>query len=128
VFLKPTRNLLAVIYFSRAIGYESLDTHKLHNRTHAWSDASEQQIMIIITRDLYCAAKCRSKHRGAGHCTSATRMTSILRHVAEAFPLARQGTILHRVIGIATNTSRVLNCTLVTYLMVTADVGDLLAV
>jgi len=41
-------------------------------------------------------------------------MTSILRHVAEAFPPARQGTILnsHRVIGIATNTSMVLNCDL----------------
>jgi len=26
------------------------------------------------------------------HCTSAKRMTSILRHVAEAFPSARQGT------------------------------------
>jgi len=47
-------------------------------------------------------------------------MTSILRHVAEAFPPARQGTILntHRVIGIATNTSMVL-----TYIMMTADVG-----
>jgi len=45
--------------------------------------------------------------KGAGHCTSAKRITSILRHVAEAFPAARQGTILniHRVIGIATNTS-----------------------
>jgi len=48
-----------------------------------------------------------------------------LRHVAEAFPPARQGTILnfHRVIGIATNTSMVLNCALVTYIMITADVG-----
>jgi len=47
-------------------------------------------------------------------------MTSILRHVAEAFPPARQGTILnsHRVIGIATNTSMVLSC-----VSVTADVG-----
>jgi len=45
--------------------------------------------------------------------------------VAEAFPPARQGTILnsHRVIGIATNTSMVLNCALVTYIMMTADVG-----
>jgi len=52
-------------------------------------------------------------------------MTSILRHVAEAFPPARQGTILnsHRVIGIATNTLIVLNCALVTYIMMTADVG-----
>jgi len=61
----------------------------------------------------------RLKHamqsQGAGHCTSAKRMTSILRHVAEAFPPARQGTILntHRVIGIATNTSMVLNKALV---------------
>jgi len=46
-------------------------------------------------------------------------------HVAEAFPPARQGTILitHRVIGIATNTSMVLNCALVTYIVMTADVG-----
>jgi len=51
-------------------------------------------------------------------------MTSILRHVAEAFAPDRQGTILnsHRVIGIATNTSMGLNCALVTYTMITADV------
>jgi len=56
---------------------------------------------------------------GAGHCTSAKRMTSILRHVAEAFPPARQGTIQnnHRVIGIAAYSSMVLNCALVTYIM-----------
>jgi len=50
---------------------------------------------------------------------------TILRHVAEAFPAANQGTILnsHRVIGIATNTSMVLNCALVTYIMMTTDVG-----
>ena len=54
----------------------------------------------------------------------AGRMTSILRHVAEVFPPARQGTILnnHRVICIATNTSVVLNCALVTYIMMTAEV------
>jgi len=42
------------------------------------------------------------KLKGAGHWTSAERMTSILRHVAEACPPARQGIILnsHRVIGI----------------------------
>jgi len=80
-------------------------------------------IIIIITRDLYCAAKCRSNLRGKGHCTSVKRMTSILWHAAEAFPPARQGTILnsHRVIGIATNTSMVLNCASVTYIMMTAD-------
>jgi len=52
-------------------------------------------------------------------------MTTSLRHVAEAFPPARQGTILnsHRVIGNATNTSMVLNCALMTYIMMTADVG-----
>jgi len=52
-------------------------------------------------------------------------MTSILRHVAEAFHPARQGTILNSlgVIGIATNTSMVLNCAVVTYIMMTADVG-----
>jgi len=60
---------------------------------------------------------------GAGHCTSAKRMTSIVRHVA--FPPARQGTIRnnHRVIGIAANTSMVLNCAFVTYMMMTADAG-----
>jgi len=64
------------------------------------------------------------KFKGAGHCTSAKRMTSFLRHVAEAFPSATQGTILNsnRVIGISANTSMVLNCTLVTYIMMTADV------
>jgi len=65
------------------------------------------------------------KLRGVCHRTLAKRIVSILRHVAEAFPPARQGTILnsHRVIGIATNTSMVLNCALVTYIMMTADVG-----
>jgi len=69
------------------------------------------------------------KLKGEGHCTSAKRMTSILGHVADAFPPARQGkgTILnsHRVIGIATNTSMVLNCAFVTYMYIvmTADVG-----
>ena len=64
------------------------------------------------------------KLRSAGHCTSTGRMTNALWHIAEAFPPARQGTIVnnHRVIGIATNTSVVLNCTLVTYLMMTAEV------
>jgi len=64
-------------------------------------------------------------YRGAGYCTSAKLMTSILRYVAEAFPPARQGTILnsHRFIGIPTNNSMVLNCALVTYIIMTADVG-----
>jgi len=63
--------------------------------------------------------------KGTGHCTSAKRMTSMLKHAAEAFPPAMQGIILnsHRVIGIATNTSMVLNCALVTYIMMTADMG-----
>ena len=39
--------------------------------------------------------KWRIKLKGADHCTAAGRMTSILRHVAEAFSLARQGTILN---------------------------------
>jgi len=65
------------------------------------------------------------KLKGAGHCTSAKRMTSIFRHVAEEFPPAKQGTIIsnHRVIRIATNTSMVLNCALVTYIMTTANAG-----
>jgi len=52
-------------------------------------------------------------------------MTSILKHVAEEFPPARQGSILnnHRVVGVATNTSMVLNRALVTYIMMTADIG-----
>jgi len=56
-------------------------------------------------------------------CTSAKRMTSILRHVAEAVPPARQWTILNAHQVIANNTSTVLNCALVTYIMMTADVG-----
>jgi len=55
------------------------------------------------------------KLNAACHCTSAKCINSILRHVAEAFPPARQGTILnsHRVIRIATITSMVLNCAFV---------------
>jgi len=57
--------------------------------------------------------------------TLAKHMTSILRHVAEAFLFARQRTILnsHQVIGIATNTSMLLSFALVTHIMMTADVG-----
>jgi len=67
----------------------------------------------------------QTHRRIKSHCTSAKRMTSILRHVAEAFAPASQGTILnsYRDIGIATSTSMVLNCALVTYIMMTADVG-----
>ena len=45
-------------------------------------------------------------------------------HVAEAFPPARQGTIInnHPIIRIATNISMVPNCALVTHLMMTAEV------
>jgi len=58
------------------------------------------------------------------NCNSAKRRIDTLRHVVEAFAPARQGTIVnsHRVIGIFTNTSMVLNCALVTYIMMTADV------
>jgi len=80
----------------------------------------------IIIRVIYIAPKNvkQTQRRIKSHCTSAKRMTRILRHVSQAFPPARQGTILnsHRVIGIATNTSMVLNCALVTYIMITADV------
>jgi len=78
-----------------------------------------------LTLFLYCALNMLCKLKGADHCTSAKRMTSILRYVAEAFPPAKQWTIInsHRVIGMATNTSMVLNCVLVTYIMMTADVG-----
>jgi len=56
---------------------------------------------------------------------SKKRKTRILRHVADAFPPGKQGTILnsHRVVSIATKTSMVINCALVTYIMMTADVG-----
>jgi len=76
-------------------------------------------------RVIYIAPKNVKQTHRRSHCTSAKRMISILRHVAEAFSHARQGTILnsHRVIGIATNTSMGLNCALVTYIMMTADVG-----
>jgi len=52
-------------------------------------------------------------------------LISSFRHVAEAFPPARQGTILnpYPVLCIATNTSMEPNCALVTYIMMTADVG-----
>jgi len=62
----------------------------------------------------------RSLHIGKTH-----DQQPILSHVAEAFPPARQGTILnkHRIIAIAANTSLVLNCALVTYILMTADAG-----
>jgi len=93
-------------------------------------------LLIIITWHLYCALNMRSKLKGAGHYTSAKRMTSILRHIAAAFSPARQGTILNSywVIGIATNTvntsatnavntSMVLNCALVTGCSLTSYPG-----
>jgi len=103
-------------------------THDARNKDIALSMSYRQHgtKYIIVTKNLYCSAKFRNKLRGVGaQCTSAKRMTCILRHVAEAFRLARQGTILHslRVIGIATNTSMVINCALVTNIMMTADVG-----
>jgi len=42
--------------------------------------------IIIITWHLICALNMLCKLKGAGHCTSAKGMTSILRHVSEAFP------------------------------------------
>jgi len=56
------------------------------------------------------------KLKGVQHYTSAKRMTSIVKHVAKAFPPDRQGTILNShkdIIGMSTNTSMVLNCALV---------------
>jgi len=75
---------------------------------------------------MYIAPKNVKQTHRRSHCTSAKRMTSILRHVAEAFHPARQGTILnsHRVIGIATNTSMVLNCALVTGCSLTSYPGQ----
>jgi len=51
-------------------------------------------------RVIYIAPKNVKQTHRRSHCTSEKRMTSILRHVAEAFLHARQGTILisHRVI------------------------------
>jgi len=76
-------------------------------------------------RVIYIAPNNVKQTQRRSHCKSAKRMTSILRHVAAAFPPARQETILYsyRVIGIATNTSMVLNCALMTYIIMTKDVG-----
>jgi len=62
-------------------------------------------------RVIYIAPKNVKQTHRRSHCTSAKRMTSILKHVAQGFPPARQGTILnsHRVICIATNTQMLLN-------------------
>jgi len=46
-------------------------------------------------RVIYIAPKNVKQTHRRSHCTSAKRMTSILRHVAEAFSPARQGTILN---------------------------------
>ena len=69
--------------------------------------------------------KLQSKLAGAGHCTSAGCMTGVLWDIAEAFPPARQRTILnnHRVMGIATNTSMALSCALAANLIMTAQAG-----
>jgi len=43
----------------------------------------------FAVREIYIAPQNDEANlRGAGHCTSAKRMTSILKHVAEAFPPA----------------------------------------
>jgi len=64
---------------------------------------------------LYCAQKCKTNSYAQSFHIGKTHDQHLEAH-AEAFPPARQGTILnsHRVIGIATNTSMVLNCALVT--------------
>jgi len=86
-------------------------TLSLISHNYNRNERNETIIHLDNNKDKYifCIAKCRSKLRGAGHCISAKRFTSILS--AEAFPPARQGTIQnsHRVIGIATNTSMVIN-------------------
>jgi len=50
-------------------------------------------MIVIMMRVIYIAPKnVKQTHRRIkSHCTSAKRMTSILRLVAEAFPPARQG-------------------------------------
>jgi len=74
-------------------------------------------------RVIYIAPKNVKLTHMRSHCTSAKRMTSILRHIAEAFSLARQGTILnnHGVIGIAAKTYGAK--LRLTYIMMTADAG-----
>ena len=57
----------------------------------------------------------------------AGRMTNVLWHIAEALPSARQGTIQNNY-RVSIATSMVLNCTLVTYIMMTAEVGLLYVV
>ena len=74
-------------------------------------------ITIIIIKQFYFASKCRSKLRG--------RSLHIGRTHDQHFEAFCKGISWdnHRVIGIATNTSMVLNCAVVTYLMMTAEVG-----
>jgi len=77
---------------------------------------------------IYIAPKNVKQTHRRSHCTSVKRITSILRHVVEEFPPARQGTILnsHRVIGWASNTSMVLNyCALVTGCSLTSYPGQI---
>jgi len=77
-------------------------------------------------RVIYIAPKNVKQTHRRSHCKSAKRMTSILRHVGEAFPPARQGTILnsHRDIDFDTNTSTMLNCALVTGCSLTSYPGQ----
>jgi len=80
-------------------------------------------------RVIYIAPENVKQTHRRSHCTSAKLMTSMLRHIAEAFPPARQGTILnnHSFISIATNTSMVLlDCALVTGCSLTSYPGQLL--
>jgi len=58
-------------------------------------------------RVIYIAPKNVKQTHRRSHSTSAKRLTSILRHVAEAFPPARQGTILNSQKHV-TNTSMLL--------------------
>jgi len=76
-------------------------------------------------RVIYIAPENVKQTHRRSHCTSAKLMTSMLRHIAEAFPRASQGTILnsHQVIGIATNTSMVLNSAFVTGCSLTSYPG-----
>jgi len=78
----------------------------------------------IFQREIYIASQnaealCRSLHIGK---TYDQHLEACCRGISSCY---RQGTILnsHRVIDIATNTLMVLNCALVTYIMMTADVG-----
>jgi len=61
----------------------------------AYSGVDIILLLLLLFNFDFVTLHISCKLKGAGHCKSAKRMTSILRHVAEALPPARQGTILN---------------------------------